>query len=465
MLIRRVLDGLDERLGTNSFAIKALNKVFPDHWSFLLGEVVMYCLMVLIATGVYLTFFFVPSAKTVKYDGSYGPLKGLEMSQAYQSTVRISFDVRAGLLIRQMHHWAALLFIAALIAHVLRIFFTGAYRKPRELNWLIGVTLLVLAVFNGFSGYSLPDDLLSGTGLRIAYSSALAVPVIGTWIAFLVFGGEFPSPDLTSRLFVIHVLLVPAAIVGLLTAHLAIVWRQKHTQFPGPGHTEDNVVGTRLWPTYTARALGLFAGVSGVIAFLGGLVQINPVWLFGPFDPAAVTTASQPDWYMGWLEGAFRLMPPARTTVFGYELSEVFVPGVLLPGLTFGLLYAWPFLEPKLTKDRAAHNLLNRPSEHPWRTSFGTAVLAFYVVLFLAGSQDIASQHLRVPIGRVTGVLQVLLVVLPVLVGLLTARICHDIRGKARLELRKEEIRESEGPPPASRPAPPEPAPGPSAGA
>jgi len=458
VLIRRVLDGLDERLGTNSFASKALNKVFPDHWSFLLGEVVMYCLIVLIATGTYLSLFFVPSAKSVKYDGSYGPLKGLEMSQAYQSTLRLSFDVRAGLLIRQMHHWAALLFIAALIAHVLRIFFTGAYRKPRELNWLIGVTLLVLAIFNGFSGYSLPDDLLSGTGLRIAYSSALAVPLIGTWIAFLVFGGEFPSPDLLSRLFVIHVLLVPGMIVGLLTVHLAMVWRQKHTQFPGKGHTEDNVVGTRLWPTYTARALGLFAGVSGVIALLGGLVQINPVWLFGPFDPAAVTTASQPDWYMGWLEGAFRLMPPARTTVFGYELSEVFVPGVVLPGLTFTLLYAWPFIERRLTKDRAAHNLLNRPSEHPLRTSFGTGVVTFYVVLFVAGSQDIISQHLRVPIGRVTSALQVLLFVLPVLVGLVTARICSDIRGKARLEHRKDELRE------ATSAAPGDPAPGPSAG-
>ncbi len=461
MLIRRVLDVADDRLGTNSFARSALNKVFPDHWSFLLGEVIMYCLIVLIATGTYLSLFFVPSAKAVTYNGSYGALRGIEMSQAYQSTVRLSFDVRAGLLIRQMHHWAALLFVAALIAHVLRIFFTGAYRKPRELNWLIGVTLLVLAIFNGFSGYSLPDDLLSGTGLRIAYSSALAVPLIGSWVAFLIFGGEFPSPDLTSRLFVLHVLLVPGLIIGLLSAHLAMVWRQKHTQFPGPGHTEDNVVGTRLWPTYTARAIGLFAGVAGVIALLGGLVQINPVWLFGPFDPAAVTTASQPDWYMGWLEGAFRLMPPARTQVFGYELSEVFLPGVVLPGLTFTLLYAWPFVERRLTRDRAAHNLLDRPSEHPWRTSLGMAVLTFYVVLFLAGSQDIASQHLQVPVGRITLALRVLLVAMPLIVGLLTARVCHDIRGKARLEHRKERILDHDRPAPA--PSSTDPAPGPSA--
>ena len=462
MMIRKVLDGLDDRLGTNSFARSALNKVFPDHWSFLLGEVIMYCLVVLIATGTYLAFFFVPSAKIVTYEGSYEPLRGLHMSQAYESTVRLSFDVRAGLVMRQMHHWAALLFVAALVAHVLRVFFTAAYRKPRELNWVIGVTLLLLAVFNGFSGYSLPDDLLSGTGLRIAYSSALAVPFVGTWIAFLVFGGEFPAPDLLSRLFVLHVLLVPGLIVGLLSAHLAMVWRQKHTQFPGPGRTEGNVVGTRLWPTYTARAIGLFAGVSGLIALLGGLVQINPVWLFGPFEPAAVTTAAQPDWYMGWLEGAFRLMPPARIDVFGYELSEVFLPGVVLPGATFGLLYAWPFVERRLTKDRAAHNLLDRPSEHPWRTSLGAAVVAFYFVLFLAGSQDIAAQHLEVPVGRVTVALQVLLFVLPVVVALITGRICSDLRGKARLEHRKEEIRGREKP--ASPPAPTDPAPGPSTG-
>ena len=457
MLIRRVLDTMDDRLGTNSFARRALNKVFPDHWSFLLGEVVMYCLIVLIATGTYLSLFFVPSAKFVPYEGSYEPLRGLQMSQAYESTMRLSFDVRAGLLMRQMHHWAALLFVAALIAHVMRIFFTGAYRKPRELNWLIGVTLLLLAIFNGFSGYSLPDDLLSGTGLRIAYSSALAVPVLGTWIAFLVFGGEFPSPDLLSRLFVLHVLLVPGLIVGLLTAHLAMVWRQKHTQFPGPGHTEDNVVGTRLWPTYTARAIGLFAGVTGIIALLGGLVQINPVWLYGPFEPAAVTTASQPDWYMGWLEGAFRLMPPARVEVFGYELSEVFVPGVVLPGLTFALLYAWPFLERRISGDRAAHNLLDRPSEHPWRTSIGTASLAFYVVLFVAGSQDITAQHFQISVGRLTAIFQVLLFALPLLVGLVTARICHDVRGKAHLEHRKEQILSQARPAPLPPPAEPAP--------
>ena len=236
-MIRRLVRWFDDRLGASRFARSSLDKVFPDHWSFMLGEIAMYCFVLLVLTGIYLSFFFVPSDKTVVYHGSYAPLRGVQMSQAYESTIRLSFDVRAGLVMRQIHHWAALVFLATIVAHLCRVFFTGAFRRPREINWVIGVTLLILAIFNGFAGYSLPDDLLSGTGLRIAYSIALAIPVIGTWVAFLLFGGEFPAHDILSRLFVIHVLLVPAAIAILLSAHLAIVWRQKHTQFAGPGRT------------------------------------------------------------------------------------------------------------------------------------------------------------------------------------------------------------------------------------
>jgi ubiquinol-cytochrome c reductase cytochrome b subunit len=295
-VLARIGRWFDDRLGASRFGRSALDKVFPDHWSFMLGEIAMYCFVVLVLTGVYLTFFFNPSAREVTYHGSYGPLNGVTMSEAYRSTIRLSFDVRAGLVFRQIHHWAALVFAAAVVTHLCRIFFTGAFRRPRELNWIIGVTLLILVIFNGFTGYSLPDDLLSGTGLRIAYSIALAVPVVGTWAAFLVFGGEFPSPALISRLFVVHILLVPLAIMGLLGAHLAIIWRQKHTQFPGRGRVETNVVGSRLWPTYTARSVGLFAGVLAVLCALAGLVQINPVWLYGPFEAPAVSTAAQPDW-------------------------------------------------------------------------------------------------------------------------------------------------------------------------
>jgi ubiquinol-cytochrome c reductase cytochrome b subunit len=448
-MIDRAYRWFDDRLHVASFSRSALRKIFPDNWSFMVGEIALYCFIVLVLTGTYLSFFFSPSAKEVVYDGSYVPLQGLHMTEAFNSSVRISFDVRAGLVFRQMHHWAALIFTGAVLVHLLRVFFTGAFRRPRELNWIIGVTLLVLVMFNGFSGYSLPDDLLSGTGLRIGYSIALAVPFIGTWMAFLVFGGEFPSPDIISRLFVLHVLIIPAIIAGLLAAHMAILWRQKHTQFPGPGRTEDNIVGSRLWPTYTARSVGLLAGTFAVIALLGGLFQVNPIWLYGPFEPAAVSTASQPDWYMGWLEGALRLAPAWRVDIFGYTISEVFWPGVLLPGITFGLLYMWPFIERRLTHDTAEHHLLDRPRERPLRTAFGVGTMTFYTVLFVAGSSDIGAQKFVVAIPTFTRVLQVLVIVLPVAAALVTWKVCHDLTGSDRLEATKERIRERHASPSA----------------
>jgi ubiquinol-cytochrome c reductase cytochrome b subunit len=438
-----LLRWFDQRLRITSFTRSALNKIFPDNWSFMLGEIALYCFIVLVLTGTYLTFFFTPSDRAVVYDGSYGPLRGVTMSEAYESSLRLSFDVRAGLVFRQMHHWAALIFIGAILVHLCRIFFTGAFRKPRDVNWVVGVTLFILVIFNGFTGYSLTDDLLSGTGLRIGYSIALAVPFVGTWAAFLVFGGEFPAPGLIPRLFVLHILLVPALIVALLSVHLGIVWRQKHSQFPGPGRTEHNIVGTRLWPTYAARSIGLFFGVFAVIAALGGLVQINPIWLYGPFEPAAVTTASQPDWYMGWLEGALRLFPPWRLHIFGYTISELFFPGVLLPGITFGLLYAWPFIEARFTKDHVEHNVLDRPRLRPVRTAIGVGVLTFYVVLFVGGSQDIVAQKLTVSIPTVLWTLRVALVVLPPLCALLTYRLARELQQTEDLEAEKERIVEA----------------------
>jgi len=451
MVAKKIGRWFDDRLGASRFARTALNKVFPDNWSFMLGEVALYCFVILILTGIYLTFFFNASAREVVYHGHYKPLQGIRMSDAYRSTIRLSFDVRAGLVFRQIHHWAALVFVGAIVAHLCRIFFTGAFRRPRELNWLIGVTLLILAIFNGFAGYSLPDDLLSGTGLRIAYSIALAVPVAGTWIAFLFFGGEFPSEAIISRLFILHVLLIPGIIIALLGGHLAILWRQKHTQFRGPGRTEHNVVGSHLWPTYAIRSVGLFAAVFAVLAALGGVAQINPVWLFGPFQAPAVSTAAQPDWYMGWVEGALRLFPAWRLHIGGYTISEVFWPGVVLPTVTFGLLYLWPFIEQRFTGDREEHNLLDRPRERPVRTAIGVGVLTFYVVLFVAGSQDVLAQHLDMAIPPLTFTLRALTLVLPPLAALLAWKLCHDLTAE-----------EGAGPDPDEQDPPaPEPAAGP----
>jgi len=428
--MRRTARWLDQRLGAADFARSALNKVFPDHWSFMIGELALYCFVVLVLTGTYLTFFFSPSTSDTVYNGSYAPLRGVHMSEAYRSAVDLSFDVRAGLVMRQVHHWAALLFLAAIVVHLGRVFFTGAFRRPREINWMIGVTLLILAMVNGFMGYSLLDDQLSGTGLRIMYGVTLSVPIVGTWIASLLFGGEFPGPDLISRLYVIHILIVPVIIAVLLAAHLGIVVRHKHTQFPGPGRTNENVVGERMWPTYAAKAVGLFFLVAAVLCFLGGVFQINPIWVFGPFDPAQVSAASQPDWYMGWLDGALRIMPGWETRLFGFEIPNPFFPGAGLGGLTFGLLYAWPFLEARVTGDRAEHHLCDRPRQRPVRTAMGVATLSFYAVCFTGGAADVIASTFHLSVNQVLVTLRVLVVVVPIVSATVTYRLCKELAAR-----------------------------------
>jgi ubiquinol-cytochrome c reductase cytochrome b subunit len=446
-MLKRLAAWIDDRLGAAAFAEEALNKVFPDHWAFLLGEVAMYCFVVLLATGVFLTFFFDASTARSVYSGHYAPLNGSQVSSAYGSVVHLSFDIRMGLVIRQIHHWAAVVFLAAIVAHLCRIFFTGAFRRPREINWVLGMTLLILSIFNGFTGYSLPDDLLSGVGLRIAYSIAISIPFIGPWMAFLVFGGKFGSPQIIGRLFIIHVLLIPAAIAGILGAHLAIVWRQKHTQFLIPGALENNVVGERLWPTYATKSIGLFFGVAAVLSFLGGLVQINPVWLYGPYAPAQVSSPAQPDWYLGWLEGALRLFPAWQFRIFGLEIPNVFLPAVVLPGITFGLLYAWPFIEAWRTGDSAPHHILDRPRDRPVRTALGMATLSFYAVLLFGGLNDLVAKWFQLPVEPVTWALRILGIGLPILAGLLTYRLMVALRYDAAERARH-------APPPESRRAP-----------
>ena len=428
MIVQRGARWFDDRLGASSFARSALNKVFPDHWSFMLGEIAMYCFVILVLTGTYLAFFFSTSTHEVIYRGSYTPLRGARMSEAYASVLRISFEVRAGMVMRQMHHWAANVFVASIVAHLIRIFFTGAFRRPREINWIVGVTLLLLAMVNGFSGYSMPDDLLSGTGLRIAYSIALSIPFIGTWLAFLAFGGEFPAEDIVRRLFLTHVFIVPALIAVLLSVHLAVIWRQKHTQFPGKGRTESNVVGSQLWPTYTAKSIGLFFIIAAVLAALGGLVQINPIWLYGPFKAAAVTSPAQPDWYMGWLEGALRLFPNWEYRGFGHAVANPFFPAVLLPGVTFLVLYLWPFLEARFTGDHQPHHLLDRPSDHPVRTAIGAGAFSFYALLFFAASNDLIALMFHASVGAITWTFRILVLTVPPIVGVAVWRVMSGVR-------------------------------------
>jgi ubiquinol-cytochrome c reductase cytochrome b subunit len=426
-----MLAWFDERLGIAAFARKGLRKVFPDHWSFLLGEVALFCFIILLATGTFLTLFYRPDSVPVIYEGPYAPLRGQEVSAAYESVMRISFEVRAGLVMRQIHHWAALVFVAAVVVHALRIFFTGAFRKPRELNWLIGVALLLLALGMGFTGYSLPDDLLSGTGLRIAYSVLISIPFLGPYLAFLAFGGEFPTEGVISRLFVLHVMLLPGLLIALISAHLAILARQKHAQFATSRSTERNVVGKPFWPSQALKSLGLLLITGSVLAFMGGLIQINPVWDYGPFDPTVVSAPAQPDWYIGWLEGALRLFPPLDITIFGLLIPSPFIPGVVVPGIAFGLMAAWPFLEAKLTGDKEEHHLLDRPRDVPFRTGIGVAAFLFFFILTIAGGNDVMAIMFNVQVEAVTNVLRIAVFVVPALGGLIAHRTATQLRGAA----------------------------------
>src|SRR3954470_5246565 len=416
---------LDERFVAANWFRRTLNKVYPDHWSFLLGEIALYSFVVLLLSGTYLTFFFDASMKEVVYNGSYAPLRGVSMSAAYESTLNLSFDVRGGLFMRQLHHWAALLFVASTVAHLLRIFFTGSFRRPRESNWLSGVVLLVLALVEGFAGYSLPDDLLSGTGLRIAATVILSIPVVGPWAYFAVFNGDYPGEFIIGRLYILHVLLVPAILVALIALHLLILVKQKHTQFPGPGRTEHNVVGLRFFPTFAAKSSGLFFMVFGVCAVLGGLVQINPVWLWGPNNPAEVSAASQPDWYIGFLEGSMRLFPAWDIDLPGnYQIPAPFWPTVFLPGVLFTVLALYPYIERKLTGDTASHELLQRPRDVPVRTSLGAMGLAFYLVLWISGGNDVIAHKFDISLNAMTWIGRIGMVVVPPLAYFVTYRLC-----------------------------------------
>ncbi len=421
---------VDERLGASPLIVKAFRYLFPDHWSFLIGEIALYAFVFLIASGTYLALFFEPSTSETTYHGGYAALQGLTVSNAYLSTVDLSLRVPAGLLIRQAHHWAALVFVAAIVVHLMRIFFTGAFRKPRDVNYWIGLTMLTLAILEGFAGYSLPDDLLSGSGLAIAYGVVLSIPLVGGSLGFLIWGGPFPgSPAFEPRLFIAHVFIFPALLGVLIAVHLAIIMRQKHSQFPGPRRRERNVIGTPLWPGYALRATGLMFAVFAVLFLLGGLVQINPIWEYGPFAPALGTNGAQPDWYLGWLIGALRLMPNIELHAFGRTLvPNPFFGGILFPSFVFGLLYAWPWLERKLTGDRRRHDLLDRPRDRPRRTALGAAFFTWVALIFVAGSADRILVSVGIPYESQVWFFRIAALIVPVAVFLVTLRICRELR-------------------------------------
>jgi ubiquinol-cytochrome c reductase cytochrome b subunit len=427
---------LDDRFrgarGTRTF----LRKIFPDHWSFLLGEIALYSFVILLLTGTFLALFFQPSMTEIVYHGSYTHLDGVRMSQAYASTLNISFDVRGGLLIRQIHHWAADLFLASIMVHMIRHFVTGSYRKPREVNWLIGIVMFTLALVEGLFGYSLPDDLLSGTGIRILEGVLLSVPVVGTYLTVFLFGGAYPGHDIVSRLYIIHVLLIPGLLVALVTTHLLITFWQKHTQMPGRGRTNTNVAGAPFYPYFMAKTGALFLFTFGATALAAALVQVNPIWLYGPYDPAAISAGSQPDFYMGWLEGALRMSPNWTWDLAGHTVAwDVFVAALVVPGLLFTAAAAWPFLERWITGDRREHHINDRPRNAATRTAVASAAITFWGVLWAEGANDVIADHLDIPLYLTTEIARYAIVIGPVVAYVVTKRICLGLQRKDLLLL------------------------------
>ncbi len=427
--VRPAARWLDTNLGGSGILRDELRHIFPDSWAFFLGEIALYCFIILVVTGIFLALFFQASEAPVVYDGSYAPLHGTEMSIAYDSVLGLSLDVPAGLLVRQVHHWAALVFVSALIIHMVRMFVTAAYRRPRRINWLIGMSLVLLVGMNGLFGYSLPDDLLSGTGLRIAFSITESIPLIGPALATLLFGGEFPSQGLIARVYPAHIFLLPAAIAGLLGAHLGLLWLQRHTQFPGPKRSDRVIVGTPLVPAYALRTTGYLLLVGGVITAFAAFIQINPVWLYGPYRPWDATTAAQPDWYMGWLEGAVRMMPGWDIQIGGLLIPAIFWPAVILPGLIFTPLFLVPWIDWATTRDGAFHNVLMLPGQHPVRAAIAAGFITFLTVLLVAGGNDVFAFVYGLSQPGLLVVLRYLTILLPPVVALLTYVV---LRGRAR---------------------------------
>jgi|SRR5690625_2915375 len=438
----KIANFVDTRVGASKMVKEFGRKIFPDHWTFLFGEVALYSFIVVVLSGTFLTFFYDPSMAHVVYEGAYKPLYGVEMSASYASTLDISFEIRGGLFMRQLHHWGALVFVAAASVHMLRIFFTGAFRRPRELNWVVGATLLILALAAGFTGYSLPDEVLSGNGLRIIDGVMKAIPVVGTHLSFFFFGGEFPGDQIVGRLYSLHIMVVPALIILMVAIHLFMVVVHKHTQYPGPGRRQNNVVGYPVGPVYAAKAGGFFFIVFGILALMAGFLQINAIWNYGPYDPSPVSAGTQPDWYIGWVDGVLRLMP-GMLGDFSF-LWHIPMPwgwnaipmGVLVPMLPAGALiigmFLWPWIERGITGDNREHHILDRPRNAPGRTAVGVAAVIFYCVMWAAASSDLMAVYFMLSLNDVAYVLRFLLIFGPIIGFIVTKRICLSLQRKDR---------------------------------
>lgn len=397
-------------------------------WTSLLGAVSMGSAAVLLVTGVILMFFYVPSGEQVAYQGGYAPLHGATVSKAFASTLGLSMDVSGGLLLRQAHHWAGLLLPAALILQLMTTYFSGAFRGLRRWAWALLVPLIVAVLADGWSGYALPDDLLSGTGLRIVEGIALAIPLVGTWISALLFGGGGFPGTIIENLYPVHVAIVPVVIVALLVLRVRVAWRAGPTRIPVAHPRPPRPIP---FASAAGRSISVASITAGILLLMGAAVTISPVWLSGPSDPGSASAGSQPDWYTGFLDGALRLVPP------GWEvewLGRTWTLAVLVPLAVIGafvlavLLHPW--LERWLTRDTSDPALLDRPRNMPARTALGVSALAFYGTLWGAASADVLSHLLHLDLESVILTFQVLLFAGPVVGFVVTRRVALGLQAR-----------------------------------
>ena len=422
---------LDDRTSIAKLTQSWRQRVIPDHWSLLLGQIAVASFVVCALTGAFLLFFYDPSTTSVAYDGSYAPLHGMEMSRALESTLDVSFEVRGGLLIRQLHHWSASVMIAAVLLHILRIFFTGAFRKPRELSWLLWFGILLMSMAAGLTGHILPDDALSGTSLMVMDGLLKGIPVIGTSLSFLVFQGRFPSGAIDT-FYPLHVLVLPAITILFMLVIGVLNLLHKPAQFRGPGRTDKNVVG-RPFTVAIVKNGGLFLIVFGVLTVIAATVTVNPVWIHGPADPSVASAGGGALWYLAFLDGAQRLVPPGWEFVLfdrTWTLAILAPIGVSVLFLLAAMLY--PFIENWVTGDRKEHHLLTRPRNAPTRTGIGVAGVVFYGVLWLAGGSDVIALHFSLSNEGIILTLQLALILGPVIALVLTKRICLGLQRKDR---------------------------------
>ncbi|MBT1669161.1 cytochrome b N-terminal domain-containing protein [Curtobacterium flaccumfaciens pv. flaccumfaciens] len=402
------------------------------HWTSLMGVATTACAAVFVISGATLMFFFVPSSAPTQYHGAYLPLDGVTVSAAYASVLHVAFDVPGGMLLRQLHHWSMQLLPAVIMVQMLVVFFTGGFRKPRRTSWVLLFTLLVVALIAGWSGYGLPDDMLSGTGLRIVEGITVGIPVIGPWASSALFGGAFPG-RIIEHLAIIHFFVAPALLVTVMAVRGILGWVQRPAQAPGLGRTESNLVGVPLFPTGMMRIGGLFAGVLAVLVFVSATVTVNPVWQYGPSDPSNATAGSQPDWYTGFLDGALRLVPPHWEFVWGgYTWTmSLLVPLAAVTVFLVGVL-AYPFIEQWISGDDRHHNLLQRPRDTPARTGIGVASMTFFGALWGAGSADVAAHQLDFAFEHLILAGQFMVIVGPLAAYSVTQRVCLALQRKDR---------------------------------